>query len=156
MICEFCEKEFSNKSNLNYHQKTAKYCLKKRPDMNDNLNNYECEHCNEKFSRKYNLDKHLTICKIKKKDDYNDHIKNLKQEYEERIKEIKSSYEFQIKTLQDNIIKLEKCNQELALKAIEKPTTINNKSENNSITNNTNHTNSHNKTFNLQFFLNEG
>ena len=139
MICEFCQKEFSNKSNLNYHQKTAKYCLKKRPDMNDNLNNYKCDHCDEKFSRKYNLDKHLSSCKIKKKDDYDIHLKNIEKEYEEKIKQIKSSYESQIKTLQETINKLEKCNQELALKAIEKPTIVNNKSENNSINTTYNH-----------------
>jgi hypothetical protein len=27
MKCEFCHNEFSNKQNLNYHQKKAKYCL---------------------------------------------------------------------------------------------------------------------------------
>lgn len=139
MICEFCKKEFSNKSSLNYHQKTAKYCLKLRPDMDDNLNNYKCEHCDEKFSRKYNLDKHLTSCKVKKKEDYDIHLKNIEKEYEEKIKQIKYSYEFQIKTLQETINKLEKCNQELALKAIEKPTVINNKSDNHSITNTYNH-----------------
>jgi hypothetical protein len=28
MECEFCKNKFSNKQNLNNHQRTAKYCLK--------------------------------------------------------------------------------------------------------------------------------
>ena len=27
-ICEFCNKQYNNLSSLNYHQKTAKFCLK--------------------------------------------------------------------------------------------------------------------------------
>ena len=28
--CEYCDKSFSTKSNLSYHQKTDKYCLDKQ------------------------------------------------------------------------------------------------------------------------------
>lgn len=34
MICEFCNKEFSNKGNLTVHQKSVKYCLELRTQKN--------------------------------------------------------------------------------------------------------------------------
>ena len=29
-ICEYCNKSYSSLSNLNYHRKTAKFCIEKR------------------------------------------------------------------------------------------------------------------------------
>ena len=31
--CEYCKKTYSTKSNLNNHQKTAKYCLKIQSEL---------------------------------------------------------------------------------------------------------------------------
>ena len=59
--CDFCNKNFSSLSSLNYHKKTAKYCL--------SIQNVEsetkivCEYCNKKYSSKHAMVKHLTICK---------------------------------------------------------------------------------------------
>ncbi len=33
--CEYCESEFKNELSLKKHQKTAKYCLKKQKEIND-------------------------------------------------------------------------------------------------------------------------
>ena len=37
MNCEFCLQEFSSRSSLNFHQKTAKYCLEKQGKKNENF-----------------------------------------------------------------------------------------------------------------------
>ena len=61
MNCKWCKNKFVNKTSLNNHQKTAKYCLKlqgKKPD------NYSCIYCQKNFSRKYDLQRHQNRCKI--------------------------------------------------------------------------------------------
>ena len=55
----------------------------------------------------------------------------------------------------ETIINILKQNSEFQQMLLEQNKTIIELSKNNSITNNTTHTNSHNKSFNLQFFLNE-
>ena len=125
--CQYCEHKFSSISNLNFHQKTAKFCLKLRKEQ-DVKEEYECEFCCNKYSRKSHLLSHLDNCKNKKSIE-------LEQKYEQEIKNLKkiiTRLEYQIKDLQNK-------NQELALKAIEKPTIVNNKSDNHSITNTYNH-----------------
>jgi hypothetical protein len=67
--CEFCSKEFTTRTNLNTHQKTAKYCLEKQGIV---LNNFICEYCNKPFS-KQRLNEHVLLCK-KKKDKYTEDI----------------------------------------------------------------------------------
>ena len=127
IICQYCEHKFSTTSNLNFHQKTAKFCLKLRKEQ-DVKEEYECEFCCNKYSRKSHLLSHLDNCKNKKSIE-------LEQKYEQEIKNLKkiiTRLEYQIKDLQNK-------NQELALKAIEKPTIVNNKSDNHSITNTYNH-----------------
>ena len=45
-ICEFCNKSFSTKSNLNSHKKNAKICLLNRDNnQNQNTNNFACKYC---------------------------------------------------------------------------------------------------------------
>lgn len=39
--CEFCKKEFTTKTNLNYHKANAKYCLEKRGSQPE----FTCEPC---------------------------------------------------------------------------------------------------------------
>lgn len=67
--CDFCSKEFSTKTNLNTHQKTAKYCLQKQGLV---LNNLKCDYCDKSFS-KQRINEHLLLCK-KQKDRYTEDI----------------------------------------------------------------------------------
>jgi hypothetical protein len=60
MKCEFCGNEFSNKTTLNSHQKTAKYCLELR---NEQVTLYSCEHCKKGFTKPFHLQRHQEICK---------------------------------------------------------------------------------------------
>jgi len=139
--CEFCNSKFKSKYNLNTHIKSAKFCINNR-DQNNNINNYPCKYCNKTFTVKNKLNMHYESCieyQIHKKtEDYDDIIlqKDLKiKELETILKEQKQNnidLQKQINELQDKLIKL--CN-----KAIDKPTTINNKSENNSINTTYNH-----------------
>ena len=71
MICEFCKKELANKSSLNYHQKTALYCLKIQESLSEENTIYDddkikCEFCDKLFTQNSTLQKHLQICKVKK------------------------------------------------------------------------------------------
>ena len=65
MFCEFCEKQFLSISSLNYHKKTAKFCLEIQKVYKDNCK-FVCEFCNRKFTKKDKREDHLKICKIKK------------------------------------------------------------------------------------------
>ena len=63
MNCEFCNKKFSNRGNLNYHQKTAKFCLALRDETN--YKKYMCKFCETSFTRIDNLQTHQETCKQK-------------------------------------------------------------------------------------------
>ena len=52
--CEYCKKEFSSKSSLNYHKKTTQYCLKIQKENGvENKQEYECQICLKTCSQKY-------------------------------------------------------------------------------------------------------
>ena len=93
MICEFCNNEFSNKHNLNYHQRTAKYCLIRQ---NKNPKGYTCDGCNKKFTSELTLKRHKKICSS------NDLVKNL----QETIKTMKIDYEQKISNLETQVREL--------------------------------------------------
>lgn len=59
--CEFCLSKFANRANLLYHQKNAKFCLKKRGvEIGED---YKCPHCDKKFNVKFTLKTHSKTCK---------------------------------------------------------------------------------------------
>ena len=101
-ICEFCDKEFVSKTNLNIHIKTSKKCILNRGEAV--VYNYKCENCNKVFTIKSNLISHLKNCKVKD-------IVELKEENEKYLEEINKlkvenqSYLEQIKNLKLNIIR---------------------------------------------------
>jgi len=63
--CEYCKKNFSSISSLNYHKKTAKKCLNNREISTEDIQQYNCELCNKTFSQKHNFQLHNKKCKVK-------------------------------------------------------------------------------------------
>jgi hypothetical protein len=61
--CCYCKKSYSNKGNLNLHQRTAKFCLK---IQNISTKKFSCNDCDYTTQRKSSLQDHLKICKKKK------------------------------------------------------------------------------------------
>lgn len=63
MKCDFCNNEFSNKQNLNAHQKRAKYCLKLQ-GVSGVEKNYICDYCKKEFNVSSNYKRHIKRCKV--------------------------------------------------------------------------------------------
>jgi hypothetical protein len=120
--CNFCKKSYTSQSNLNNHQKTAKFCL----DLQNKLSSGElirCEYCLKEFATKKYLQQHIEICKQKKNVEQNDLKKDL-ENFKNEIIELKLKLE-----MKDEIIKnLEKINKDL----LSRPSTsiINNNNDN--------------------------
>lgn len=119
MECEFCKKEFSTKTNLSTHQKTAKYCLELQGKENEK---FKCEFCIKLFTSNKRLFDHHQICKdkIKKESEENEikyieENKRLKNEIKKKERETKEKYEEKEKQLREKIE--EKDKQILELKA---------------------------------------
>jgi len=104
--CEFCQKNFSSKSNLSLHKRTAKFCLEKQGK--ENTTN-KCEFCKEVFSHKQRLLTHNEICKARIEITFQRNI----AEKDKLIEELRQRN----KELEEQLFKL-------AEKAIEKPTHI--------------------------------
>ena len=98
MDCQYCNKIFSVKSSLLHHQKTAKFCIKKRGVVNTET--YKCDHCSKLLSTQSRLNTHLKICKIKKNDE--------KNKEEEKITSHEEKIQSELKDQKDNIIFMRK------------------------------------------------
>lgn len=85
-ICEHCDKEFANNSNLKNHVKTAKYCLEIQGSKLKHQ--IVCEFCNHKFSQKAGLAKHIERCKLRKDKNRSEEIVSLKQELDSKTRDI--------------------------------------------------------------------
>jgi hypothetical protein len=120
--CEYCEKLFSTKSNLSYHQKTAKYCLEKRETE---YKEYKCD-CEKNFTTKINYDRHKKICNInyiinpykeeniKLENQNKIYIKNI----EDKDKQLENQNKIYLKQLEDKDKQLENQNK-IYLKQLE-------------------------------------
>ena len=58
MQCEYCHKEFTHRSNLCRHKKTAKYCL----ELQKHLAVFPCPNCGATFTQISNLNRHYQQC----------------------------------------------------------------------------------------------
>ena len=97
--CEFCEKNFSSKSNLSTHKKTAKYCLSQQ---NNDVKSFKCEFCDKCLTTKQRLNDHINICKLKES-------VQLKSYYEKKIQELSthnSELKQQVTDLQNKLYEL--------------------------------------------------
>ena len=145
-ICEYCNKSFVTKGNLKVHQEKTKFCIKLREQINEAKKEiFECEYCLKNLSCKFRLEQHLEVCKVKQK--------LLFVKFEEKLKlcEIeKENYILQIKKLEEQNYILQTQLKDLFQTAIEKPSVVNNTS------NNSNNKMIDNRTFNMiPFTLNE-
>jgi hypothetical protein len=132
--CDFCNKTFSNKSNLLAHQKT-KSCLEKQGIKNED---YKCQHCSKILSSHKRLLSHIDICNLKSKNElskykslYENNNKKDKK-YKEKEKEYKDSLSKKDQEIilykehiQDLKIQLEKANSTIA-EIAKQPKTISN------------------------------
>jgi hypothetical protein len=115
LTCNFCNKNFLNKYNLENHQKTALYCLKLQ---NKNLEaNFNCEYCKKSFTIKSNYNKHSLHCKDKEEKE----IYNLKELCESKQSELDKCYKFieKLKFKKQYIESLEKTIKEQNIKIIQ-------------------------------------
>ena len=138
--CKKCDYGSCKKSNMDKHNLTSKHTKTTLLTTNDNKivaksssKKYSCENCDKLYNDRAGLWRHKKKCIISQ---------NKTEDKTENKEELIS---YLIKENQDF--------KNLILEIIKKDTTQNNNIINNSNSNNI--TNSHNKTFNLQFFLNE-
>ena len=113
MECEHCKLVLKSKYILKAHLANNKACLKKRGMKIDSK--FICCGCDSVFINNINLVSHFDICKKYI-------VIKIKEEYEIKLKEQKSNYEKIIKDLQAQNDKLFTTIENLAAKAIERPT----------------------------------
>ena len=139
-FCEKCNTKTNNKKDFDKHLLTAKH--KKLTNVNDMLTDFHknmpncifiCKNCNTNFKHSSSLSRHKKKCQQEN------------QEINNEIPQI--TPELIMSVLQQN--------KELQQMLVEQNKTIIELSKNNTMTNCNNTTNSHNKSFNLNFFLNE-
>ena len=118
MNCQFCNKDFTSKSSLTNHQKTAKYCLKLQ-DTNKEISNFNCNYCRKLFTSRYNLNLHLLNCKDKE-------IETIRKEKDKEIEILIKEKDKQENNYKEQIKELQQTIERMVLKAIERPTTTNN------------------------------
>ena len=122
MECQFCKKTFSKKSNLIIHQKKTKYCLKLQGKESEIM--FNCEYCEKNFVVESSYNRHLKthennteLVKCHKK------LENLQS----KNRELESI----IQSLKEQLDKQNQRLENIAVKAVSKPTTINNNVMNN-------------------------
>jgi hypothetical protein len=118
MKCEFCKNEFSTKPNLVHHQKTARYCLKLR-NNNQDKKSYLCKFCKKEYTSNFRLSAHLVKCL----EDSHELI-----QLREELKIVKNDNKYLIKHIEDNqktIKELQDKLENVAIKAVQRPTTKN-------------------------------
>ena len=129
MNCQFCNKDFSNKSSFTNHQKTAKYCLKLQ-DTDKEISNFNCDYCKKLFTSRQNLNIHLAICKDKEieilKKEKDKEIEILRKEKDKEIEILRKEKDKQENNYKEQIKELQQTIERMVLKAIERPTTTNN------------------------------
>ena len=158
-FCEPCDFKCSKQSNYDKHLLTLKHDKAKNGNIVDN-NNFTCEMCNNKFKHASSLSRHKKNCNnieliineipnkvennliniiLKENTDFKNLVLQVVKNNSELLQQ-NQEYQKQNQEIQKQNSDLQKQMIDVCQKI--QPTTINN-------------TNSHNKTFNLQFFLNE-
>jgi len=135
MECQYCKKSFSTKPNLIAHQKKTKYCLKIQEKQPQVL--HICKHCNKEFNIKLSYDRHILSHEsneeFMKSQNEIEKLKYINRNMQEMInvKDIEIEYLKQANTNQINEIRdYKKIVENIAAKAVSKPTTVNNNTVN--------------------------
>ena len=138
VICEFCNLSVKDKYTLKTHLVRNKTCLKTR-GLTLNTN-FVCNGCNNMFSTNLNLATHIDACKkyiaFKVREDckeeykkeYYTQINKLKEQVKEKnneLENLKKSSEKALLDAHNQIDKLQKILENIATKAVDKPTTTN-------------------------------
>jgi len=118
--CEYCKSEFKTDFNLKKHQNTAKYCLLKQKEINDDYEEiyYVCEYCDKKFTSKYNLNSHNNSCMllkeniIKKQIEINEELNKTNEELNKTNEELNKTNE-ELNKKNEELKKEVKSNEEL-------------------------------------------
>jgi chromosome segregation ATPase len=87
--CEFCKSYFVSKTTLSEHQKTAKFCLNKRGEKNEEI---KCNYCDKVLTTHQRLNTHLNICKVKLKEineEKNNYTKSIIDQNEKYVMKLK-------------------------------------------------------------------
>ena len=129
MNCEFCNKTFSSKGNLQVHQKKTKSCLdiqNKSPEKK-----YNCLYCSKTFILKDTHDRHLVthitdpiFIKLQKTEE---EIKKLKDSIENKELELKNkeielkNKEIELKNKDEQIKVFQDLNEKLLMRAVSTP-----------------------------------
>jgi len=142
--CELCDYKCFRKYDFNKHTMTTKHkkqqqSTEKSEKSEKSENKFACVNCKKEFKDRTGHWRHKKKCVIQK-------YKNTGGE---------NVYELLNNITPDIILNVIQQNQEFKDLLLEQNKIIIEMSKNNNTTNNTNINNSHNKTFNLQFFLNE-
>ena len=114
MECTFCKRSFSTKPNLMKHQKTAKYCVKIQSELR-----FICKACDKELSCKQSLTFHYKSCKKYKSMCENQNKKDIGLFLQQENLELK-----------DHVKELENKLENIALKAVSKPSIVTNNTNN--------------------------
>lgn len=95
--CEFCETEFTVKSSLVAHQKSAKYCLEAQGV--DAASSAKCEFCEKVYTKQRTLIEHLRTCPIKKQHD-------LQIYYEQVVTDLRAQHDHQLQAMEQQNLML--------------------------------------------------
>jgi hypothetical protein len=129
-FCSFCNKSFSTKRSLDFHQQTTKSCLEKQGKINTSN---KCEYCNKILSTSSRLSTHLNVCMLKNREN---NIENTIEKYKEYISKIEKEneeYKLILKEKDKYISKIEEMYQkanETISEIAKQPKSINNTKNN--------------------------
>jgi hypothetical protein len=162
--CELCKTETNNKKDFNKHLLTRKHVKHENPTQNETLEKsplLECSKCNKKYETRSGLWKHQNSCSVIEKKAENviicDSV-NIQDPEAIKLHILETSSSNENKILTNLILELIKSNTEIQKQNNEFQKQILDVCKNTSNMNNNNmniNNNNNNKTFNLQFFLNE-
>ncbi len=91
MKCEYCAREFTRHADLKRHQRQAKYCLRKRGLIKDDIVVYACPTCDLKFMRKDSLTRHTNLNTCKPSETQNRYLMDQISQLQKQITELMKS-----------------------------------------------------------------